>query len=273
MTGVIACDIDGTLTTSRNSLPESVKTVLVKAVSKGWKLALITGRTFAFAEELASSLPFPFIIAVQNGATILEMPSRRILRCHYLEKGLIPKISNIFDEEPTDLVIYGGREVNDRCYYCPNGFHKEMTNYVQQRKVYENWLEVNHFNTLPIERFTSFKFFGELDSLNRITESILFSHSLNIPIIKDPFIDGYYVAQATHLKATKGEVIQTLRDLICPENPIIACGDDENDLSMLSVADVSIVMANAKAKVLQEADLIAPPASKNGIVKALEEVI
>ena len=54
---------------------------------------------------------------------------------------------------------------------------------------------------------------------------------------------------------------------------LIAAGNDENDISMLKLANVRIVMEDAPKHVLKHADIKAKSASKNGIIAALEKAI
>ena len=74
MKGVIALDIDGTLTDETHQVPNEVAVFLASLVADGWEIVFITGRTFRWVRNALSHLTFPYHLAVQNGAIILKMP-------------------------------------------------------------------------------------------------------------------------------------------------------------------------------------------------------
>ena len=79
MKGIIALDIDGTLTADIHCIPNEVARYLEHLEFEGWKICLITGRPFSLANHAVEDLTFPFLLAVPNGAVMLEMPERTIL--------------------------------------------------------------------------------------------------------------------------------------------------------------------------------------------------
>ena len=97
---------------------------------------------------------------------------------------------------------------------------------------------------------------------------------LHVPPVKDPFKEGYFVAQATHPLVNKGQALQSFKSAIAAFPPlVIAAGDDENDRSLLAVADVKIVMGSAPYSLLKIADIVAPPATEDGIIAGLETAL
>ena len=117
MQGTIALDIDGTLTADSrlHTMPPRVVKYLSQLVSDGWQLVFITGRTFMSAYRILQPLPFPYYLAVQNGAIILEMPSRRIVGKKYLDRSVFSAMELICRDEPSDFIVYAGYEHNDVC--------------------------------------------------------------------------------------------------------------------------------------------------------------
>src|SRR4029078_11856593 len=89
----------------------------------------------------------------------------------------------------------------------------------------------------------------------------------------DPYNPQFFVIQATHSEATKGEVLKEFIHLNQGLGPVIAAGDDHNDRSMLEIADVKVVMENAPVHLLHLADITAPSAEHHGIIQGLKEAI
>ena len=275
MLGTIALDIDGTITAERHRLPRGVVAYLSQLAHMGWRFVFITGRTFSWGYSVLKELDFPYYLAVQNGAIILEMPSRTILCKQYLDKGVFEAMDEICRHEKTDYVLYGGVEYGDICYFRPEFFSKNMLTYVQQRTaaIKENWHPVSSYEDIDISEFPSIKCFGDQESALRISEKIQVL-GLCAPPIRDPFDENYFVVQATHSKICKGQALQDLSRLF-PEGlgKVVAAGDDLNDITMLAAADIKVVMATAPPEMLQLADIVAPPASEEGIIEGLRQAL
>ena len=85
MKTLIALDIDGTITSDLHSLPEQVIDYFETIVQQGDLLAFITGRSFSLANSILGKLNFPYLLALHNGAIILQMPERRIISKQYMD--------------------------------------------------------------------------------------------------------------------------------------------------------------------------------------------
>ncbi len=273
--GLIALDIDGTVTAELHSIPLAVVDYLVKLEKQGWAIVFITGRLFTWAYMTLQQLPFPFLFAVQNGALLIELPSGRVIFSHYLTTDFIPRLEVICQQVKTDFIIYSGYENDDLCYYRKGCFSSEIFEYLMHRKdsLIEKWLEVPSFNALPVQKFTALKCFGNEQQAEQLSREIEKHLGLHAPKIHDPFDRNNFIIQVTHPEANKGKILQEILLNSAFNGPVIAAGDDHNDYDMLQAAHVKIVMANAPHKLLEIADIIAPPANQNGLIQGLETAL
>lgn len=273
--GIIALDIDGTVTSKAYEMDEKVIDVLTELSKEGWLLIFITGRPFQWGFITLEPLPFQYALAVQNGALLLEMPSRKILKRKYLSLSHLPAFEKIGQRYSTDFIVYSGFENQDCCYYKSVAHPSPEFYYGLKRAEFlgENWQSVSTFSELPVHHFSSIKFFAKDNRAFLISEQIEKEMGLHAPPNRDPFNPDYYVIQATHADATKGYVLGEFMLEKEIAEPIIAAGDDFNDLSMLEKAHIKIVMANAPQSLLDIANIIAPPADQNGIIVGLKEAI
>lgn len=272
MKGIIALDIDGTITEGFHSVPQEVVSYLKSLAEAGWKMVFITGRTYKWGFSVLKKMDFPYLFAVQNGAIILEMPSRRILAKKYLDSSIYKAMDEICKTESSDYVIYAGYEHEDVCYYRPAHFSLDLLEYVKKRVLAlgETYQAVPAYHTLQLDSFPSIKCFGRRDAAERIAHKIEAALGLHVTPVTDPYDGSFMVAQATHREATKGQALKGIKHLF-PESRrlVIAAGNDYNDASMFAVSDIRVVMGNAPADLLEEADILAPPVSEMGIIAGL----
>ncbi len=274
MKGIIALDIDGTLTAEHNSTPVEVVVFLGELASQGWQLIFITGRTFQWGFKALKNLPFPYHLAVNNGALLLEMPARNIVNRKYLAPPQIAGLEPLCKREGTDFVLYGGYECGDLCYYRPQKFAPELLHYLQKRteELGEKWQAVDTFEEVPLQEFAAAKCFARGPAAVRLSCAIEEGLGLHAPSIRDPYDSNYYVVQATHSHVSKGETVTDFKQLM-GANVVIAAGDDNNDRSMLAHATIRIVMETAPAEMKASATIIAPPAKELGIIQGLKKAI
>ncbi len=273
--GVIALDIDGTITSETHFIHPDVVTYFDFLQAKGWKFIFITGRPFQWGIQVLQYLSFPYLLAVQNGALTLEMPSQKVIDRRYLATDILPGMESICQEEETDFIIYSGFENEDWCYYRPSFFSQEWLSYLQQRVLIlkERWQPLSSFKDLPISLFSSLKCFAKEKQASRLSQQIEEKLSLHAPLNRDPFCSECFVIQATHPQATKGHALRRFIHSFPQPHVVIAAGDDYNDLSMLQASDIKVVMASAPSDLQRLADIIAPPAIHNGIIQGLSEAI
>ncbi len=275
MKGMIALDIDGTITVDHSDLDPEVISFFEILAQEGWVFVFITGRTFFWGYEVLSKLNFPYYFAVHNGAIIIDMPSRKIVSKKYLGVSCLKNLEIIFEDLKTDYIIYTEQEFAPVCYFRPKHMSRKLQTYLKERsKVFkEKWVPLDSYKDLLITEFSALKYFGPKDEAEVI--ALEFERlDFHAPVIKDPFNIDYYIVQATHSEVSKGHALRLLKTrLQVSEGTVIAAGDDNNDITMLASADVRVVMATAPEALLREAHVVAPRASEKGIIDGLKAAL
>jgi HAD superfamily hydrolase (TIGR01484 family) len=274
--GWIALDIDGTITDASHRVPAEVVHFLQSLYEVGWELIFITGRSYSFAEMALHVFMFPYYLALQNGADILHMPTKRLVARNYLNSSSIQQIESAHQGIPEDFIIYTGYEHGDFCYYRPKKFSHAMLQHLHKIMPLstEPWKEVDHFQFEPSEHFPLIKCLGMHSEMERLNDRLKKHSSITATLIRDPLDhDRIYLNLITSAEATKGEALKRAMKESGLSGYIIAAGDDLNDLSMLAVADCKIVMENAPLQMHKHADILAPAGHKKGIIPALQEAV
>lgn len=273
--GTIALDIDKTITDSTHLIPDAVASYLSSLHKQGFAFIFVTGREFVYAMNALSKLDFPFFLGVQNGADLLQMPEKKHIKSVYFNKSVVLSLERLFHNEPNDFLLYAGYEKGDFCYFKPHKFKQDLQTYLKnmQRRTAVPWKAVDSFSSISQESFSMIKAIGKKENFVSFEEEILKEHSVEFVIIKDPKSDLYDYLLITDSKATKGNAITYFMEKFSMKRPLIACGDDYNDVNSLELADIAIAMQEAPAYVKSKADIIAPSCEECGIIAGLKEAI
>lgn len=273
--GWIALDIDGTTTADVHAIPLEVRTYLRALHEAGWIIFFITGRLFSWAYSTVSSLDFPYYFGVQNGADIFEMPSKKLLSQAYLKPDILSYLDREYTAIKDDYIIYAGFERGDTCYYRPRHFSEETKTYLNLLESFSPtpWKGFDTFDFDPTFTFPIIKCFGVKEEMTPLYEKLKMRTDVQVSMIRDPLSASYYLVLITDAGASKGTALERIRSTIHSASPLIAAGDDFNDLPMLERANIKIVMGTAPEALKSHADIVAPPASECGLIPALKEAI
>ncbi len=270
--GWIALDIDGTITLDKYSVPKDVTDYLRKLHVEGWNIALATGRPFAFASMALKGFDFPYTFLPQNGSVALEMPTRKLLFKSYIPASSIPFIEKAYEGFDSDFLIYAGYDLGDFAFWRPKRFSSDEIEYLidLQTRQNEKWQGVDHFKNLAVDSFPLIKCFGSEKRMGQIAQRLLQSGQFEVAKIRDPFVEGVCILLVTDVHASKGKSLSQVFKIKGRGGLVIAAGDDENDMSLLEIADIKIAMDHAPESLTQVATFIAPPTKEHGIIKALQ---
>lgn len=275
MKGTIALDIDGTVALIHQPIEKEVIAFFQDLASEGWQFIFITGRTFSWGHEILKDLPFSYYFAAYNGALLLKMPEKKLIAKKFLNSSIFLGLDEVCKAYPTDYVIYTASEGHCVCYYRPDRFAKWLLDYLQKRSsaLQEEWIALDSYDSFAIKDFPSIKCFGDLPSTQAIASFLQSRYNLHSPVIKDPYNTNFCVLQVTQKGVSKGDTVKFMQKSLKDCGITIAAGDDNNDISMLEAADISIVMETAPKHMLKNADIIAESAGKKGIIQGLKQAI
>ncbi len=273
--GWIALDIDGTITDLLDGIPQEVIAYLEDLDKKGWKILFITGRSYSFGHKVLQTFSMPYFFAVQHGADILKMPGTSFFSRSYLSHKVIDLLEEVYVGQQEDFLVYAGYEKGDFCYWRPERFSKKVLGYIEliQKLCVEPWKAVKSFDFSPNTQFPLIKCVGTFEEMRKIYDKLKSYAQLHVTMIKDPISRELYLVLVTDAHATKGEALKRILAAHKEKGKVIAAGDDQNDISMLQVADVAIAMETGPDELKACANIIASPASEYGIIKALERAI
>ncbi len=272
--GCCALDLDGTLTDEPLSMPEPVRQRLEQYHHQGWALLFLTGRTFSLGRQPLRALQVPYAFAVQQGSLLLKMPQEQILGRWELPTSLLAELEELALTSGLGMVVYGGWEQHDTAFYRKESLGEAHLAHIAHLESFgtEPWRRVESWRQLHQPTVPLVKLFGDPEACARVAQHMKQDGRWHVSLIKDPFHPTFSLLLITHPLAHKGHALEALVDEgLLGDLPIIAAGNDRNDLPLLERATVSIAMEGSPPELLAAADIVAPPCHKMGILPALEE--
>lgn len=259
---LIVCDIDNTLIPAGSmSLSEHTREVLQKAIQKGLRVMINTGRHYTFLQpSLFDDLPMD-IIGTINGACLTDRKGT-VLEKHPMSKANMEAITNICVANGIGL----GFKFED-CIATYANHQKFVDGYVQKGVPWENAVvddtkERSHHlkHGYPLGTFI----IGDENIIEKFVDSvpgIQFAWS---------YRDGFDVFLKDVTKKTS--VDAALKKFGYTWDNVIAFGDAGNDTPFIVPAAIGVAMGNAKDDVKKSCDLVAPDCRDDGVARVLEEL-
>lgn len=273
--GLICIDIDGTLTADRQRVSTRVVDYITKLSEAGYRLLFVTGRTFSWSMHLLQSFDIPYVLACLNGAYIIAMPGKRLVRSHDIALAELMALQPLVDGVACAQILLTSPISNEVSFLYDKHVPDALKVHLQARKraLYEKWIPIDTLDAITQDSFAALRIFCAPSDAERLAGQIVQSSGLQAASMRDSYDSRFSVVQVTASEASKGHALQEIVAQELITGPIIACGDDRNDISMFSLADCSIVMATALPDVLQHADIIAPPAENDGLIAGLDQAL
>lgn len=262
---LVAIDIDGTLLSNQQTVPENNIKAIRKAVAEGKKVVIASGRPLSGILPWLNIIGVPisddqFVIAF-NGALIQTTSGKIIAKnpVTYQDYLEIQKFADnrqaYFQIESTD-----GSHTIDR--FVPN--EAQMENYLVNSPLFIHDKMPEEVELIkPIINGSKRK----LDSLQQILP-------LDIKTNLDVVRGAWYNLEFMSKQATKGSGLQKISEFLNIDlNSSMAIGDQGNDLSMFEKSGISVAMGNASKDIQNKADFVTKKNNEAGVGYAISKFV
>ena len=262
---LIALDMDGTLLREDKTISDRTKKVIAKAVQKGVKVVLASGRPIEglqrYLEELKLKSKEDYVMSfngsvIQNACT-KEIISKNILKGSHLKE--LYALSKVIG-------------VNIHAFSNQGCITPRMNEYSQLEGSI-NGIEVNEVN---------FDMISEEEDIIKIMfidpEEVLEKAIKEIP---QAIFEKYTVVRSApffleflNKASSKGTGVKALAEhLGIKQEEVICIGDAGNDLDMIQFAGLGVAMGNAFEEVKEAADYITHDNEEDGVAHVIEKFI
>lgn len=246
---LVASDLDGTIVSENNYIPESNFEAINKMNKNNINFAICTGKSYSISKDICDRCNATYGI-FSNGSQIFNLKTGvQIFSC-FLNSKDIRLCHDIAKKYNLHVHAYSDEQlVSERLQYL------DLRNFKLQKKsgfkfvIVPNVLEYIEKNNLPIHQFV----ISSSSSLNSIENEILENAHVSISRIskfgqyKDRILNKEYeYLSIIPYNTNKSSAIKFLSNyLSIDNNDVMAIGDNLNDVDMIKSSGIGVAVANA----------------------------
>ncbi len=264
---LIALDMDGTLLNSHGKILTSTKEAVKKALDRGIKVVLCSGRPIAglqhYMDELGIEGSAEYVVTL-NGA-ITRDADDDIITKDLVPNSLYRKMAafaiehkipfNIVDAD--SRIITADHNINPIVYL--QAYENKATLYVRNPEEIPDDLEI-----------AKGCFVSDSDLLDQWEDKIRKVFGKDLNVVRD---DKNFL-ELLNPRVSKGNGLKELcQNINISPNEVMAVGDERNDISMFAFAGTAVCMDNGSAEAKKHADFITSSNDEDGISKAFNKFI
>ena len=268
MIKLLALDMDGTLLNEAKEIPQAHIDAIHKAIEKGVKLVLCTGRplfgVLPYYKKLGLDLQNEYVI-VNNGCSTHQTSDWSLVDWRELSKSDIEYLNDLAEKSEVQLTLF------DEEHYFVVG--EKASSYVvnDASLVFTTPTEISLEEACSGQyRMFQAMFLGSQEQVDAFEADFgqeicqRFSGVRSQPVIYEAMPSG----------VTKAFALERLaKQLDVKPQEIMAIGDANNDIEMLEYAGLGVAMGNASDYVKNLADAVTDSCEENGVATAIEKFI
>lgn len=246
---LVASDLDGTIISENNYIPESNFEAINKMNEKNINFAICTGKSYSVSKNLCDKCKATYGI-FSNGSQIYNLKtgdqiynsnllSHDIRRCFEIAKKYVLHVHAYSDNEL----------ISEKLQYLDLRNFKLQQTSSFKFVIVPNVIEYIEKNNLPIHQFV----ISSINPLDSVKDEILNELQVSIAKIskfgqyKDKILNKEYeYLSIIPYNTNKSSAIKILSNyLSINENDVMAIGDNLNDVDMVKNSGVGVAVANA----------------------------
>lgn len=266
---LVALDLDGTLLNSEKELSTRNREALVNCIKSGIEVVPTTGRTVDGIPQFLKELPGIRYAITTNGAVIKNLITNEdidVRKIPYERAMLILKLV-----KPLPLMYdpyINGRGISEERFY--NHLEDYHLSEPMQKMVYAtrdvvpDILKYVEDQKEPVEKINLF--FPDLKERLKARELL---QSIPDIVITSSIFNNLEINDK---EATKGEGLLRLASYLnIGRDQTLACGDGENDYTMIQNAGFGVAMSNGDSYLKEVSDYITCSNDEDGVAEVLEK--
>jgi Cof subfamily protein (haloacid dehalogenase superfamily) len=261
---LLATDLDGTLMDDDMVIKSArVRQTIAKALERGVVVTLATGRMFDFTVPFARGLNITAPLICYQGGLIQALEADSPLYRATMDRALVRDVLEWRARRGWHFVLYADGDVflDERRH--PDAFYHDM---LGQRLVWVDDLG----SVLEYHEPVKFIIFVEPHEAEKALADLRQRFDSRVELTRSHAL----IVEGNPPGVSKGDALRRLAaHLGIPQSQVMAIGDQDNDISMVSWAGLGVAMGNGSPGTKAVADWIAPPVSEDGAAVAIERFV
>jgi Cof subfamily protein (haloacid dehalogenase superfamily) len=266
---LIALDLDGTLLNSKKQITPHTIQVLQKAAAMGAKIVVSTGRSADGIPEQLRKLPFIQYALTLNGAVVINLNTKEIIhQCNFSREEALYLWDYIQSFDALcDCAIDGELYMEQQTFQRLPEYGQSQERILLMRATRK---ETNSIRQMLLQENASS---AKMNLLFRDMQKRLIAKDL---LEKLPFVEVSSSLERNleinKKGGNKGNGLLVLAEhLGLTRDQIMACGDSDNDYSMITAAGLGVAMENGLEEVKKIADAVTLSNDDDGVAYAIEQ--
>lgn len=246
---LVASDLDGTIISENNYIPESNFEAINKMNEKNINFAICTGKSYSVSKNLCNKCNATYGI-FSNGSQIYNLKTGDQIYNSVIPYQDIKKCFEIAKKYNLHVHAYSDNElISEKLQYLDLRNFKLQKNSGFKFVIVPNVIEYIEKNDLPIHQFV----ISSTNHLDLVKDEILNKINVSIAKIskfgqyKDKILNKEYeYLSIIPYNTNKSSAIKILSNyLSIDQNDVMAIGDNLNDVDMVKNSGVGVAVANA----------------------------
>ncbi len=263
MIKLFVTDIDGTLLMPGKKISEKNIAAVHEMIKAGVKFVIATGRMHCAALPIAAQLGVSVPIISYNGA-LIKSSAGEVLNAQYMAEEKVLALINFFEERDWHLQSYSG----DVLYVPKRGegvkFYESMLNVTAQEVGWDGLRE----RAKNVPKLLSVSPNAEETAVRLSAAEKFFGGQIEITRSAPRF------CEFMSLGVSKASAIKILAEKFDIANEeILAIGDSDNDLQMITSVGCGVAMGNAVPAVKAACPRITDTCENDGFAKAVYDYV
>lgn len=273
-------DLDGTLLGPDSHLSARTIEILNHAISRGALITAATARTPATLSYLLEEVDFKIPLVVMTGAALWDKNTRKYSDVQNFTPEKVREIIRAYQEpEGGGGFLYTlrphppGRDIMEIYHIGPlNNVEREFMLERLDSPYKRFYVPASGMSKIPDTITDAVLFFGMKQDViaNQIRERLEKIEGINPMFYHDWHAEDIAEVEAFPEGATKAKAILRLKERVGADR-VVVFGDNFNDLSMMSIADHSVAVANALPEVKKAADEVIGSNKEDAVARYILE--
>lgn len=259
-------DLDGTLITRGERIPEYSLGVLNELIGRGLSFTYATARSLASAESAVRGLRHTLPVIVYNGALIIEAASRKVLHSVTFRRETEETLVARLDGFGVSPVVHACENDEDRIFWVRGRESEGQLRYLSRRAGDKRLAPV--FSERELFRGDAYFFAcnGAYEQMKQIHDE-LEKIGVYCRIYPEKYRSDYWL-EILPEGATKANAVVKLKELFAYDR-LVCFGDSANDSEMFDVCDEKYAVENADEWLKGKATGVIGYCEEDGVAKWL----